>query len=48
MKEEKRLEKQIEEILRYYWWDQYNKNAYVKNCTKKILALLDQLGGKGK
>ena len=39
MKKEKTLEQKIEEILRHYWWDQYNKNAYIKNCTKAMLKL---------
>ena len=37
------LEKQIIEILSHYYLDSYNRNAYYKNCSKKIVELLEQM-----
>ena len=33
------LEQEIEKIMRHYWMDTYNKSAYIKNCTKKLIEL---------
>lgn len=41
-KKEKSLEQKIEEILRHYWIDQYNKNAYVKNCVKAVIKIINE------
>ena len=45
MKKEKTLEQKIKEILEHYWWDQYNKRAYIKNCTKAIMKLWEATYG---
>ena len=34
------LANQIEEILRHYYLDSYNRNVYYKKCTEKIIELL--------
>lgn len=41
------LEKQIDKILRSYWFDPYAKEQYIKNVTKKLMELWDE-SKKGK
>lgn len=37
----KTLKQKIDAILRKYWFDPYAKEEYIKNCTKKLVDLID-------
>lgn len=45
MKKVKTLEQKIRDILTFYHYDLYSKNAYFDNCTRKLLELFKEENG---
>lgn len=42
-KKPKSLEKEIDAILRKYYWDPYAKEAYIENCSRAIVKKVEEM-----